>query len=49
MICMHVNIQVLTGMYGTYQPLCLIDKNENNLVHATAKFHIADCLSVSTE
>ena len=37
---------MLIELHDTNQSISLLDENENTLVHSTAKFHIADCLSV---
>ena len=42
----HVCMQVLMELHDTNQLISLRDENENTLVHSTAKFHMADCLSV---
>ena len=46
MLAERVRIQVLMELHGTNQLISLSDENENTLVHSTAKFHEADCLSV---
>ena len=42
----YIIIQVLTELQDTNQSINLVDEHGNTLVHAAAKFHMPDCLSV---
>ena len=46
MLAELIYTQVLTELYDTNQSMNLLDEHGNTLVHAAARYHVPDCLSV---